>query len=281
MTSIRTCFACLFSLSTVAAVASAADAPPPTPALTTTANVNIVSDYRFRGIDQTWGRPAVQGGADAVWASGLYAGTWLSNVSGNSYPGGSLEIDLYGGYNGKIGDDAGFTVGGYGYVYPGANFNRSACPSAAYTSPCTLPDQTLNTFEVNAGVNWKWVNYKLSVALTDYFGANAGTGYTGHTSGTMYHDLTLTFPLADDLSLAAHVGRTDVRGHYGALDPDYTDYRATLTKTFKDGWNIAATVAGANNNALFRAPTGGLSFANGDTRSLNKAAFILQAGRTF
>lgn len=25
------------------------------------ANLNLVSDYRFRGIDQTWGRPALQG----------------------------------------------------------------------------------------------------------------------------------------------------------------------------------------------------------------------------
>ena len=265
-----------------AAAPAAAPASAPAPSWTATTNVNIVSDYRFRGIDQTWGKPAVQGGADLVWASGFYAGTWLSNVSGNSYPGGSLEIDYYGGYNGKFNDDFGFTVGGYGYLYPGANFNKSACPSAAYpTSPCTLPSQNLNTFELNAGVNWKWISYKLSASVGDYFGANASTGYSGHTSGTLYHDITVTVPVTDDLSLVGHVGRTDVKGSYGSLNPDYTDYRLTLTKTFTGGWSVGAAAAGANNNAFYRPPTGGLSFGNGDTRNLNKPVLILQVGRTF
>jgi uncharacterized protein (TIGR02001 family) len=260
--------------------ASAGEAPPPS--MTATANVNLVSDYRFRGIDQTWGKPAVQGGADLAWANGLYAGTWLSNVSGNSYPGGSLEMDLYAGYNGKINDDFGYTVGGYGYVYPGANFDKSACPSAAFpAAPCSLPSQSLDTFEVNAGLSWKWVSYKLSVATTDYFGANASTGYSGHTSGTLYHDVTVTVPLADDLSLVGHVGYTDVKASYGSLSPDYTDYRLSLTKTFTAGWSVGGIVAGANNDAFFRPPTGGLSFANADTRDLNKPVLIVQVGRTF
>jgi len=276
------------SLSALWLVAAGLGLQPPNamaadvPSLSATANVNLVSDYRFRGIDQTWGKPAVQGGADLAWVNGLYAGTWLSNVSGNSYPGGSLEMDLYAGYNGKIDDDFGYTVGGYGYVYPGANFDRSACPSAAYpTTPCTLPRQSLNTFELNAGVTWKWISYKLSVATTDYFGANASTGYSGHTRGTMYHDLSVTVPLADDLSLVGHVGRTDVKGSYGSLNPDYTDYRLSLTKTFTGGRSVGGTVAGANDNAFFRPPTGGLSFANVDTRDLNKPTLIVQVGRTF
>lgn len=56
-----------------------------------------MSQYKVRGIDQAWGRPAVQGGADLVAANGLYAGARASNVSANSYPGGRLELDLYGG----------------------------------------------------------------------------------------------------------------------------------------------------------------------------------------
>ena len=49
------------------------------PAMTATANINLVSQYRFRGIDQTWGHPAVQGGADLSLPSGIYAGVWASN----------------------------------------------------------------------------------------------------------------------------------------------------------------------------------------------------------
>ena len=60
-------------------------------------------------------------------------------------------------------------------------------------------------------MTWKWVSYKLSVSAGDYFGANTSTGYSKRTRGTMYHDITATWPLADDLSLVGHIGRTDVK----------------------------------------------------------------------
>ena len=52
-----------------------AAAPAPTPEHTFTGNVAFVSYYRFRGISQTWKRPAVQAGFDYSHASGLYLGT--------------------------------------------------------------------------------------------------------------------------------------------------------------------------------------------------------------
>lgn len=251
------------------------------PGVTASANVNLVSQYRFRGIDQTWGKPAVQGGADLVLPSGLYAGVWASNVSGNSYPGGSLEVDYYAGYNGKVSDELSYTLGGYGYWYPGANYSKAACPSAAFSAPCQLPSQGFNTFEVNAGATWKWLSYKLSVAATDYFGANTSTGYTGRSRGSMYHDITATWPLADDLSLVGHIGRTDVRARYGNISADYTDYRIAIAKTFGEGWTLSGAIVGATNDTFFRPPTGGLSAANGDTRALNRRVLVLQVGRTF
>jgi uncharacterized protein (TIGR02001 family) len=264
-----------------ASPAHADETPAAPPFVTATTNVNLVSDYRFRGIDQTWGKPAIQGGADLALANGLYAGVWASNVSGNSYPGGSLEMDYYAGYNGKFSDDFGYTVGGYGYYYPGANLNKSACGSAAYPAPCALPSQSLNTFELNAGVSWKWIAYKLSVSTGDYFGANHSTGYSGHTSGTLYHDLSATWAITDDISLVGHVGHTDVKATYAGVDPDYTDYRVTLSKTFTGGWSVSAAGAGANNDRFYRPPVGGLSYGNAHTRDVNKPVFIVQVGRTF
>ena len=174
-----------------------------------------------------------------------------------------------------------YTVGGYGYWYPGANYDKSACPSAAVAAPCSLPSQRLNTFELNAGVTWKWVSYKLSASTGDYFGANISTGYSKRTRGTMYHDVTVTWPLADDLNLAGHIGRTDVKAMYGNVNPDYKDWRVALTKTFTGGWNVSAAAAGATNDAFYRPPIGGLSLANGDTRELNRSVLVLQLGRTF
>ena len=223
-------------------------------AATFTANINRVGQYRFCGVDQTWGRPAVQGGFDASLPAGWYAGVWASNVSGNSYPGGNLEFDDYGGYNGKINDDFSFTLGGYGCAYPGANCDRAACPSSAFAAPCALPSKSLDTFEFNAGATWKWIAYKLSVSATDYFGADTGTGYRRHTRGTLYHDLTITYPFSDSLSLAGHVGRTDVRGRYGSINPECTDCRLALAKTFNGDWSLSAAVVVAPDGVPASAP---------------------------
>jgi uncharacterized protein (TIGR02001 family) len=264
----------------IASSASAADAAAPAAAPasphTFTANVNLVSEYRFRGIDQTWGKPALQGGADYAHADGWYAGIWGSNVSGNSYAGGSLELDYYAGYNGKITDDFGWTAGGYGYYYPGANYNKAA---GCVGGGCAA--QTYDNFEVNAGLSWKWISYKLSVSTTDYFGANTKTSYTSDTKGTLYHDLSLNYPLADDLTLGFHVGRTDVKSTLtNGVNPDYTDYKLSIAKTFQGGWNASLAYVKSSNDAFFK-NTQSASTTATDTRDLNKGVLVLQAGRTF
>src|SRR2546426_6418696 len=71
----------ILSLSVAAAVLvpglAAAQAAAPSPL---TGNMTLVTDYRFRGISQTLGKPAFQGGFDYAHASGFYLGNWNSNV---------------------------------------------------------------------------------------------------------------------------------------------------------------------------------------------------------
>ena len=102
-----------------------AQAPAPTPEHTVTGNMTIATDYRFRGISQTFGEgfftpgPAIQGGIDYSHSSGFYLGNWNSNISGNQYPNGSsIEMDFYGGWKGQW-DDFGLDVGTIYYLYPG------------------------------------------------------------------------------------------------------------------------------------------------------------------
>ncbi len=58
-------------------LAFAQAAAPATPASphTFTGNVGLFSDYRFRGISQTYKQPAIQGGFDYSHSSGIYLGT--------------------------------------------------------------------------------------------------------------------------------------------------------------------------------------------------------------
>ena len=44
------------------------------------ANVTLTSDYVWRGLGQTAGNPAIQGGFDYASDGGFYAGIWASNV---------------------------------------------------------------------------------------------------------------------------------------------------------------------------------------------------------
>src|SRR6185312_584663 len=93
-------------------------------------NVALTSDYVFRGISQTQGDPAIQGGFDFtthVGTTPVYAGAWASNVDFGSpsaihVP---MELDLYGGVRPTIGPvSADFGV--IGYLYPNADDPRHA-----------------------------------------------------------------------------------------------------------------------------------------------------------
>lgn len=79
----------------------------PAHAVEVTANVGFMSEYIFRGTPQE--RSSAMGGLD-LEASGLYLGTWAADV------GEGLEVDLYGGYRGSVGD-FNFGIGATGYFY--------------------------------------------------------------------------------------------------------------------------------------------------------------------
>ena len=107
------------------AVPSIATAQAPAAAPAVTGNMSLVSDYRFRGIAQTFEKPALQGGFDFAHSSGLYVGNWNSNISeGAGFPQGNLEMDFYGGFKKSFGD-LGLDVGAIYYYYPGTDANTA------------------------------------------------------------------------------------------------------------------------------------------------------------
>jgi len=98
---------------------AAAEAAPPA-ALTVSGSVAIASDYRFRGVSQSDQGMAVQGGITIAHESGLYVGTWASNLAGwGTFGGANIELDLIGGYKAKLANNATLDVGLTWYMYPG------------------------------------------------------------------------------------------------------------------------------------------------------------------
>jgi uncharacterized protein (TIGR02001 family) len=183
------------------------------------ANVALVSDYRFRGISQTDKGAAIQGGFDAAFEPGFYIGTWASSVDfGDADPDpedpdcptcdpgsyGSMEIDYYAGWAGPIGDtDFGIDAGYMYYQYPGDTVD----PKGDYQ-------------EFHLTGSWK----DLSIGATysdDYY---AESGKFWYFAG----DYSLTF--AEDFSLGLHVGYNDFDevGFLSAGADNYTDWSVTL-----------------------------------------------------
>lgn len=101
-------------------VATPAASQTTTEPLTVSGSVAIASDYRFRGVSQTDREAAIQGGVTIDHESGLYVGTWASNLAGwGTFGGANMELDLFGGYKAKLSDTATLDVGLLWYFYPG------------------------------------------------------------------------------------------------------------------------------------------------------------------
>lgn len=176
-------------------IASAQDAPVPI-----SANLTFTTDYVFRGVSQTDGKFAVQGGFD--WASegtGIYAGTWASNVDFDSET--SVELDVYAGWAKSFGD-FGLDVGYLHYDYPG--------------------ESSLNTDEIYVKGSWKWLSAGYYSTISDEaFGISDARG-----SG--YFDIAAEYTFPMGLTLGGSYGTTMFSGSTMGVDnsnSDYDDYK--------------------------------------------------------
>ena len=101
-------------------LAHAQDETAPPPPVTISGSATLASDYRFRGVSQSDREMAIQGGITIAHESGVYAGTWGSNLAGwGTFGGANMELDLVAGYRAKLADNATLDVGLTWYLYPG------------------------------------------------------------------------------------------------------------------------------------------------------------------
>jgi hypothetical protein len=244
-----------------------------------TANIALVSDYRFRGISQTYKGPAIQGGVDYAHASGLYLGNWNSNVTSSAYLGGSgIEMDFYGGYKKSFGD-FGLDVGTIYYWYPNAEVNSTTITGATGSAD-------FNNWEVYIGGSWKWLSARLYYALSNYFGldnvqadnffTNRNTGVPlggkGDSDGTTYLDLTATYPVNPKLSIIGHYGMLKVK-NYGDLD--YNDWKLGATYDL-NGWVFGAAYVDTDANSDWY-----YTFGSKGNRETGKSTIVLSVSKTF
>jgi uncharacterized protein (TIGR02001 family) len=209
--------------------AFADDAAAPAAPYTLTANVGAVSDYLFRGISQSGGNPAIQGGVDFTHSSGIYLGTWMSSISWvgdtqhGTYP---TEIDLYGGYRGTFADDYSYDVGliTYNYLGHGRDTTNTVSPWTA---------------EAYGQLGWKFLSVKYSHTISPNF-VGWGTTSTGSPAANVssrnshYLETNLAYDLGNGWGVSAHLGHQWVKGFdsgdASGINASYTDWNIGGTK---------------------------------------------------
>lgn len=196
-------------------------------------NVGLYSQYIFRGLTQTDGAPALQGGVDYAHDSGFYLGAWGSNISwltdGDTYDSSSIELDLYGGYAAEFGETGlGYDVGVLQYIYPGDPKTETGKANRAETT------------ELYAGLSYGWVSTKFSYAITDTFGFK-------DSDGSWYLEAGVDVPLPYGMTASAHIGRQEFDGS-GNDASDYTDWKLGLAKAWDNGVEVGGYYTDTNNS---------------------------------
>jgi uncharacterized protein (TIGR02001 family) len=229
----------------LAAAPAFADETDPPAEVTVTGNVALVTDYRFRGLSQSSGDPAIQGSININHKSGLYVGMWSSStdfgvvgpVADAVY--GNQEIDIYGGWTGSIGGGVTADVGLLYYAYPSGKVGK-----AEFFEPYASLSTTLGPATAKVGVAYAWKQ----AALDFNGGGNDDNVY-------VYTDLGVGVPNTP-ISLSAHLGYAD-----GALSPKFAtgasltydgglDYSVGATANITKNLSVGVSYVGVDGNSI-------------------------------
>lgn len=158
--------------------------------------VSFTNDYRFRGISQSAGDPAVQGSLDVGFDNGIYAGIWGSNVDFGDGEDAKLEIDYYLGYGGDLTDDLSYDINLSYYTYPGND-----------TGDYDYTEIIAGLYYGDLGLTFAFSN--------DFFNTDESAQYVA---------LDYSYGLTDEISLDLHAGHS-FGDYWGEADiNDYSDY---------------------------------------------------------
>lgn len=204
----------------------------PAPAVVTdwsnSGNVTLASDYVFRGVSQTQGKPTAQATLDFVHVGGAYLGLFGSGVSHAAYNNGSgSEIDVYGGYRHALGKDENIDLGLVTYWYAGAKFAAGG-ETIKY-----------DTQDAKLGLNLGSFNAYGWLTLSKHWFGYAVDPYNGNlvdSRGSTYIEANWNPELAPGLTLNLHGGQQRIR-NLGAYN--FADLKVGVTKTW-DSWSLSA-----------------------------------------
>ena len=263
------------------ALAQAPAAGAAAPAFTVSGNTTLASDYVWRGLSQSWGKPALQATVEAAHASGFYVGFFGSNVAPQFIPNANLETDWYGGFRAKAGEIS-YDLNAVYVVYPGSNYDK-----ASFTPPFN-PASTASV-EVYANLGYKWFNLRYGRFVSDFFGWNVNNsgvgvfnslqpqaGLTGSSKGSQNLELSGTFEVAEGLTLKGTAGRQTIPHSVGL---SWTYYSLAATKSLADNWSAGVLLSGTSRPDGFK-QYGSLT-NNGQTSTPSRSTLVVSLSKGF
>lgn len=193
--------------------------------LTATVTGTFASDYLFRGLSQTRSRMAYQAGAEIEHSSGLYVGTFISNVRFLGVDA-RQEVDVYGGYR-FTAFDTKFDVGFIGYLYPGYTAPVGGIPRLNFWEGYIMAKREIGPVTLSAAFH----------ASPDFFGTS---GQAFHLQGGVDYATGIW-----DVTVAGRIGHQWIERNAVFAAPDYAWWSIGLSRPFEipNVGTVTATVA--------------------------------------
>jgi len=156
--------------------------------ITVAYNVGVTNDYVFRGVSQTNGGIAMQGGIDFTYKE-FYLGTWASNLDFKPFGDKSTntEIDLYGGYKTTF-SGVSLDIGAIYYAYAG---QPTGGPSVDYVEAYVKATKAFGPLTVGGS----------------FF---ISPDFTGETGTAEYFEANAAYAINKKLSISGAVGRQEI-----------------------------------------------------------------------
>lgn len=190
----RACFGMLLAASALSTPAFAQDEP--SGPLTLSGGIDLVSDYRFRGISLSNEKVAVQPSLTLEHESGIYVSAWGSTLPDSPLYG-KFELDLIAGYSTEIAPGTSFDINATYYVYPDGQssagpsdyiefigtLSHDIGPVSASGTVAYAPDQA------SLGDDSIYLNFGLSTGIPNTpVSLSANLGYTDGSLGGVSAD---------------------------------------------------------------------------------------------
>lgn len=173
--------------------------------------LGATTDYVFRGVSQTRGNPAIQGGLNYRGVAGWFVGAWASTIDPNPGPGATVEWNAYAGYGRPFRNAWHARLSVVHYAYPGDS-DYAEYDYDELAASITYLDR------LSAGIAW-------SPNTTRYSHQGLARDQTA-----VSYDLVARWPLRGPLHVTGSVGYYDLDDLFGT---GYGYWSVGLAGTFE------------------------------------------------